>query len=168
MIISLVVAYDLNLGIGWNGALPWRLPSDQKRFKKLTMGHHIVMGRKTWEAIGRPLPGRQSIIITHQSDFRAAEALVASSLAQAVRLAAQHGETECFVIGGGQIYAQALPFAGRVYATVVQSNGSADAFFPRLQPADWQETECRYIAEPGDQFAYYYKIIDRIKPPQEF
>lgn len=164
MIVSLIVAYDRQGGIGLNGAIPWKLPSDLRRFKQLTMGHHIVMGRKTWDSIGRPLPGRQSIIITQQTEFTQPGADVVHSLADALALANQRGEKECFVIGGGAIYAQALPLADRIYATLVQTViPQADVFFSEPSPAAWKEIEHSDFQEPGDQFRYIFKILEPLK-----
>ncbi len=166
MRVSLIVACDLTGGIGFRGAIPWRLPSDLRRFKGLTIGHHIVMGRKTWESIGGPLPGRQSIIISHQKDYSPLGAITVNSLDLALELARQNGEQECFIIGGGMIYAEALPKAQRIYATLVQANIQADVFFKIPGPDAWCELENSFVALDGDEYRYYYKILERIDPPQ--
>src|SRR5262252_4069736 len=100
MIVSLIVAMDEAGGIGKDGGLPWRLPSDLKRFKEITMGHHIIAGRKTYESIGKPLPGRQTIVVTRNPDYEAEGSSVVHSLAQAIELARSRGETEAIIIGG--------------------------------------------------------------------
>src|SRR5262252_9100268 len=115
--LSLIVAMAGNRVIGRDGQLPWRLPADQRRFKALTMGHHIIMGRKTWESIGRPLPGRTSVVVTRNAQYAAPGALLAASLPEALALA-QH-DPEPFVIGGAEIFREALPFSNRVYLTEV-------------------------------------------------
>ena len=167
MIVSLIVAYDLAGGIGANGAIPWRIPSDLKRFKSLTMGHHIVMGRKTWDSIGRPLPGRQSIIVTHQRDFLQTGADVVHSLDEALNLAKHRSEQECFVIGGGTIYAQAFSHANRIYATQVQTTiPHADVFFHLPVSDQWAEVSQTVMYEPGDEYQYIFRLLEKIKPPQ--
>ena len=114
MRISLIVAMSENRVIGRGGGLPWRLSADLKRFKHLTMGHHLIMGRKTFESIGRVLPGRTSIVVTRQTDYRAAGVVVARSLSEALHIAATAGDDEAFVIGGGEIYRQILPSADQL------------------------------------------------------
>jgi dihydrofolate reductase len=103
MIISLIVALDRQCGIGKDNQLPWRLPADLKRFRELTMGHHLIVGRKTYESIGKPLPGRTMIVVTRQPDFQLEESLVVNSVDEALRLANTRGEQEVFVIGGAEI-----------------------------------------------------------------
>jgi len=138
MIISLIVAMDERGGIGLNNRVPWHIPADLKRFKALTMGHHLIVGRKTYESIGRALPGRTMIIITRSKDYRAEGCWVVSSLQQALRLAEERGETEAFIGGGGMIYAQALPQAERIYLTRVHTEVEADVYFPNWEPAGWR------------------------------
>ncbi len=137
MLISIIVAADEHGGIGWRGRLPWHLPEDLKRFKALTMGKPIVMGRRTWESLGRPLPGRLNIVVTRQPGLRAEGARFAGSLEEA--LLAAEGAPEVFVIGGGELYALALPLAQRVYLTRVHATVDADAWLPPLDPAQWEE-----------------------------
>ena len=164
MIVSLIVAYDRRGAIGFQGKIPWRLPSDLRRFKQLTMGHHIVMGRKTWDSIGRALPGRQSIIITHQSGFSQPGVDVVHSLTDALYLASQRAEQECFIIGGGAVYAQALPRADRIYATLVQTViAEADVFFLEPAPPAWKETQSADYQGAGDEFGYTFKILETLK-----
>jgi dihydrofolate reductase len=141
MTLSIIAAMGRNRAIGYQNQLPWRLPADLQRFKQLTLGHHILMGRKTFESIGRPLPGRTSIIITRQADFTAEGCLIAHSLDEAIALAQARGEQEAFVIGGADIYAQALPQADRMYLTMVEAELEADAFFPVFDENDWEPTE---------------------------
>ncbi|WP_176456942.1 dihydrofolate reductase [Bordetella genomosp. 5] len=135
-VLSLVVAYAANRVIGRDNALPWKLPGDLAHFKRTTLGRPIVMGRNTWESLGRPLPGRQNIVVSRNPDYLAEGAQVVGSLPEAVAAAQPGGEV--FVIGGAQIYAQALPLAQRVIATEIQAQIEGDAFFPPL-PASWRE-----------------------------
>jgi len=128
--LTLIVAYSTNRAIGRDNALPWKLPGDLAHFKRSTLGHPIIMGRKTWDSLGRPLPGRSNIVISRNPDFSAAGAILAPTLEAAV--AACGDIDEAFVIGGAQIYAQALPLARRVLATEVHADVEGDAFFPLL------------------------------------
>ncbi len=160
MLISIIVAMGRNRAIGYKNTLPWRLSADMQHFKQLTMGHHIIMGRKTYESIGRPLPGRTSIIITRQPDFQAADCLVVHSLDEAIALAASRGEQEAFIIGGAEIYAQALPLAARLYLTLVDAAPEADAFFPAFDEARWQRTEEKFVAaDEKNQYAASFSLL---------
>lgn len=162
MILSLIVAMDEQRGIGHHGKLPWRLSTDQKRFKAITMGHHLIMGRKTFETIGRPLPGRTMIILTRNSAYHVDGCLVEKTLESALKLAKDHGETEVFVIGGGEIYAQALPQADRIYLTLVHTQVPADVFFPEVNAAAWRviETETVPVGEK-DSYPSTFQILER-------
>lgn len=133
MIISLIAAISSNRVIGREGSIPWDLPADRQRFKALTMGHPLIMGRKTFENIGRPLPGRQMIILSREQGYRATGCKVAPDLPAA--LAACGDALEVFVCGGEEVYRQALAIADRIYLTVIQREVAGDAFFPTI-PAD--------------------------------
>jgi dihydrofolate reductase len=162
VIISLLVAMDENRGIGKDGKLPWRLSSDLKRFRELTMGHHIIVGRKTFESIGKPLPGRQTIIVTRNLGYAVEGCLVAGSVGSAIELAESRGETEAFVIGGADIYSQALAVADRVYLTEVHAVVDADTFFPQFNRNDWKDTECSYQpADEKNQHACTFRLLER-------
>lgn len=137
MQLSLIVAYAQNHVIGRDNTLPWKLPSDLAHFKRTTLGHPIIMGRKTWESLGRPLPGRRNIVISRNQDLIAAGAECVSSLPQAI--ASVQDADQAFVIGGAQIYREALPFAGQVIATEILAQVDGDAFFAPLDPAQWTE-----------------------------
>lgn len=137
-ILRLVVAYAENRCIGKDNQLPWHLPSDLAHFKALTLGHPIIMGRRTWESIGRPLPGRPNFVISRNPAFTAPKATVCRSLEEALEHTAS-SPLIC-IIGGAQIYQQALPLAHEVYATEVKQNVAGDAFFPALD-SQWRETE---------------------------
>ncbi len=139
MIVSLIVAMDEGRGIGIDGHLGWHLSADLKRFKSITMGHHLIMGRKTYDSIGRPLPGRTMIVVTRNPEFQAEGCLIAHSLGEALELARQAGESEVFIIGGGEIFAQALGLAERMYLTQVHATTEADVFFPEFDRDDWIE-----------------------------
>jgi dihydrofolate reductase len=134
--VSLIAAVAANGVIGRDGALPWHLPEDLKRFKALTMGHHIIMGRKTYESIGRLLPGRTSVIVTRNRDLKVTGAIVATSIEEAIARCA--GDDEVFVIGGAQIYQAALPLADRMYLTLVQVPFEGDTRFPAWDAAEWE------------------------------
>ncbi len=135
--ISIIVAMAKNRTIGINNTLPWRCPADLKRFKALTMGHHIVMGRKTYESIGKPLPGRTTVIVTRNISMAVSGCLVAHSLDQAIDLCGT--DNEIFIIGGAEIYAQALPMADKLYLTEIQQDVIGDAAFPDFNLSQWRE-----------------------------
>lgn len=160
--ISIIVAVGRNGVIGREGALPWRLPEDLKRFKALTMGHVMIMGRKTYESIGRLLPGRRSVIVSRQVGYAVEGATVATSLAEAIAAA---GEVpEVFVIGGGEIYLAALPSAHRLLVTEVDASPEGDAFFPAVDTTVWRET-ARVAHGPGmtpDAPGFAFVDYDRI------
>jgi len=136
MKLSIIAAMSANRVIGNNNNLPWRLPADLKRFKSLTMGHHLIMGRKTFESIGQPLPGRTTVVITHQTGFAPAGVLVAHSIDQALHVVAE--DDEVFVAGGAQIYQQMLPRADRLYLTSIHEEFEGDTNFPEFEESDWQ------------------------------
>lgn len=163
MIVSLIAAIDERGGIGLDGDLPWHLSSDLKRFKILTMGHHLIMGRKTYESIGRPLPGRRMIVVTRNPDYLAEGCFVVHSIEEAVEVARQNGENEAFVIGGGDIFQQMLPTAERIYLTSVHACTEADVFFPDLKPDEWLVKASNFVqAGPKDDFDHTYKLLVRV------
>lgn len=152
--VALVVAMARNRGIGLNGALPWHLPEDLKRFKALTLGHALVMGRKTHQSIGRPLPGRRNIVVTRSgATFPGCE--TAASLDEALALARQTDALP-MVIGGAELYAQALPHATHLYLTQVDRDVEADTFFPALDAREWHETRREAVA-PGVTFVEWVR-----------
>jgi dihydrofolate reductase len=160
--LSIIVAMARNRVIGARGLIPWHLPGELERFKRITMGHHVVMGRKTWEAIGRPLPGRTSVIITRQSGYRAPGAMVVHSLDEAI--AACRGDDEIFVIGGAEVYAQALPRAGRLYLTVVEADVEGDTRMPELDAGSWCETATQsFAADERHAYPYRCSIHERVR-----
>jgi dihydrofolate reductase len=160
VIVSLIVAMDERGGIGKNNRLPWHLPSDLKRFKNLTMGHHLVMGRKTYETIGKPLPGRVMIVVTHQKDYFLEGCMVARSLRDAIKLAKDDHESEVFIIGGGEIFQQAIDLADKLYLTTVHVNVDADVSFPKINLIQWEQIKIDNIAQNNkDEYESDYKIL---------
>lgn len=137
--ITLVAAVAANRVIGAGGKLPWRLPEDLRHFKALTLGHPVIMGRKTWESLGKPLPGRENIVVTRARGYDAPGAHVAASLDAALALCA--GEPVAFVIGGGELYAAALPMADAMVLTEIGRDYAGDAHFPAFDHAAWRETQ---------------------------
>jgi dihydrofolate reductase len=167
MIISLVVGMDEKRGIGIDGGLPWYLPADLKNFKSLTMGHHIIMGRKTYESIGRPLPGRIMVVVTRNPAYQAEGCLIVHSLEGAIEKARESGEDEAFIIGGGEIFTEAIELAGRIYLTLVHTVTEADVFFPILKPGHWVEIEMQdHQADNKNQFPYTFLILTRQNEPK--
>ncbi|MDH3429595.1 MAG: type 3 dihydrofolate reductase [Gammaproteobacteria bacterium] len=160
--ISLIVAASSNNVIGANGKLPWRLSGDLQRFKALTLGKPIVMGRLTYESIGRPLPGRQNIVITRQADYEAEGCDVVPSVEAA--LAAAGSAEEIVIIGGGHIYREFLPRADRIYLTRVQAEIEGDAFFPPLADDQWCETEREAsVADESNDYDVVFLVLDRAR-----
>jgi dihydrofolate reductase len=157
MTVSIVVAQGSNRVIGVSGGLPWHLPSDMRRFRELTMGHAVVMGRKTYESIParfRPLPGRRNLVISSNASYEGAE--VFATLAAAVEAC----EGKCFVIGGGQVYADAMEIAQRCYVTDIDHAPDGDTFFPQLAAEDWDCTEeSEILSENGHSFVF--RVYDR-------
>ncbi len=156
MRLSIIAAMSASRVIGNNNNLPWRLPADLKRFKNLTMGHHLIMGRKTFESIGQPLPGRTTVVISHQTDYAPAGVLVAHSIDQALQLVA--GDNEVFVAGGAQIYQQMLPRADRLYLTSIHEEFEGDTDFPEYEESDWQLIS-EENQEPDEKTPYPYSFL---------
>ncbi|MEL6413011.1 MAG: dihydrofolate reductase [Bacteroidota bacterium] len=159
---SIIVAAATNGTIGRDNQLPWHLPRDLQHFRQLTMGHHVIVGRKTFESIGKPLPGRTIIVVTRNQHYRAEGCAVVYDLATALRVAAQAGETEVFVAGGGSIYQEALAWADKIYLTAVQADVEGDIFFPTWDIADWIEVR-RSHHPADDKHAYAYDFVELIK-----
>ena len=149
-----------NRVIGAKGKIPWHLPDELKLFRKLTMGHPMIMGRKTWESIGRPLPGRTTIVVTRRSDYRAPGAIVAHSLDEAI--AACRGKSEIFVIGGAGIFAEALPRADRIYLTTVDAAPAGDTRMPEFDRSEWREVSAQsHAADERHPHAYRHAVYER-------
>ena len=156
---TIIVATDLQRGIGINNALPWHLPEDLAHFKRSTSGHAVVMGRKTFESIGRPLPNRRNIVVSRNPAWRHAGVETVASLEAAQGLL---GQQDAFIIGGAQIYQQALPLADKLIVTEIQQTFACDAFFPEISPAMWQEAarETHYSEAKDLHYAFVtYKKI---------
>ena len=161
MIISVIAAMDESRGIGKQGRLPWRLPSDLRRFNRLTMGHHLIMGRKTFESIGKPLAGRIMIVVTHRHDYQADGVIITHSLREALAYAETQGEAEVFVIGGGELYHRVLPMANRLYLTLVHTISDVDTYFPELGD-NWQVVYAEeFMLDEVNDFATTFRILQR-------
>lgn len=162
MIVSLIVAMDRRGGIGRDNQLPWRLSADLKRFRELTLGHHLLVGRKTYESIGRPLPGRQMIVVTRDAGFAAAGCAVVHSLEAGIALARSRDENELFIGGGAQIYAEAMKWANRIYLTAVAAEVVADVFFPTIDWTQWTEAEsARHEADEKNDYTFVFRVLTR-------
>ena len=162
MKITLIAAIAENRVIGRAGALPWHLPDDLRRFKRRTVGHAVVMGRRTFESLGGPLPDRRAIVITRRSDLIARGATVAHSLDDALETARGWNEREVFILGGAEIYALALPLADRLELTVVHADFDGDTFFPELDLAAWTLIEDdRHEADEHHRHAFSVRCYER-------
>jgi len=155
MTISIIAAMGRNRAIGKDGGLPWRLPADMKFFKSKTMGHHVIMGRRTWEEVGRPLPGRTNIVISRSAAFTAEGAVAVPSLDEALKSA--KGDDEAFIVGGALIYELALPVADRMYLTLIDQEFDADTFFPPFDEDEWVQIE-RQDNLPDDENRWPYSF----------
>lgn len=159
--LSLIAAMSENHVIGREGRLPWHLPADLKWFRQKTMGHHIIMGRKTWESPGHPLPGRTSLVISRHIDYVAPGAIVVDSLEAALARVAD-ADQEPFIIGGGEIFEQALPYVGRMYLTVVHALIEGDAWFPAFEESQWiQRDEAVHPADDRHAYAMTFRTLER-------
>lgn len=156
--ITLIVAMDAQRGIGINNTLPWRLPEDLAHFKRLTTGHPIIMGRKTFDSIGRPLPNRRNIVVTRNAQWQHEGAEAVASVEAALALA---GDAPAFVIGGAQIYGHALALADRIVVTEIGKTFDCDAFFPAIDPAIWQETARAPYHSDANGFDYAFVTLQR-------
>jgi dihydrofolate reductase len=159
-LVSLVIATDRRGVIGRDGRLPWHLPADLRHFKALTMGKPIVMGRRTWDSLGRPLPGRHNIVVTRQRGLMLEAATVVDSLDEA--LAAAGAVPEVCVIGGAEIYGQALPLADVVHLTLVEADVDGDTYLPPLDPGEWRETAREsHTADERHAWPYSFVTLER-------
>lgn len=163
MRISLIAAASENNVIGRDGGLPWSLPDDLRYFKEKTLGHPVITGRKNYASIGRPLPGRTNIIVTRDAHFSAEGCRVVHSLEDAVEVAKQEDPEEIFVMGGGEIYALALPMADRVYLTRVHAEIDGDTYFPELDSEQWAEVSTEeHVADDRHAYDFTILVYDRI------
>ena len=166
MRVSIIVAAAANGTIGRGNRLPWHLPADLRRFKQLTMGHHLLMGRKTWESVGKPLPGRPIVVISRRGRDLPDGVQPAASVHEAVSLARSAGESEAFLAGGGEIYRQALAegLVDRVYLTRIHHDFDGDAVFPDLDPEVWrleEREDC--AADEKNPYDFSYLTYDRAR-----
>lgn len=155
--ISLIVALDKNRVIGLNNAMPWHLPGELQYFKETTMGKPIIMGRKTFESIGRPLPGRRNIVITRNAQYDAEGIELAYSLEEAIKLAGDVEET--MIIGGQQIFTESLPLADRLYITEIDYAFEGDTYFPAYE--GWQKVSCQQPIQTPDGYTFQYCIYEK-------
>lgn len=159
--LALIVAQAENRVIGLNNEMPWHLPEDLQYFKRVTLGEPIIMGRKTFESIGRPLPGRTNIVITRQTDWCADGAQVVASLEAAIECATQESPEEIMVIGGAQIYEASLPLVDRVYLTQIHQSFEGDAFFPELGD-EWYVKNCETGLSGNSGISYSFLTFERV------
>ncbi|KIL39163.1 dihydrofolate reductase [Gordoniibacillus kamchatkensis] len=162
MTISLLLAMDRNRGIGVDNKLPWRLPADLAYFKRLTTGHTVLMGRRTYESIGKPLPNRHNVVVTRDRSYRAEGCEIVHDLEEALRRYEGKGGDELFVIGGGEIFNAALPVADKLYITYIDHEFAADTFFPAVDENAWQLVS----REPGvkderNPYDYEFRVYER-------
>jgi len=160
MRVSIIVAVSANGVIGRDNDLPWRLSADLRRFKRLTMGHHLIMGRRTWESVGKPLPGRTTVVITSRRCRPHPEVAVARSLDEALELIA--GDDEVFIAGGAELYRAALPVADRLYLTRIHADFEGDTFFPQLDEAQWRLVSREdHAPDEKNALAYSFLVYER-------
>lgn len=167
MYLSLICAMDENLVIGRNNSLPWHLPEDLKYFKKTTMGNSIIMGRKTYESIGKPLRGRTNIIVSRNRDYEVENARVVNSLSEAIELAENiafiDGSLEAFVIGGAELFEEALTLVNRLHLTMVHAEVDGDTWFPDFEVSDFNEVSREYFeADEDNPYDYSICVLERI------
>ncbi|MBI2660143.1 dihydrofolate reductase [Candidatus Woesearchaeota archaeon] len=158
MIISLIAAMGKNNVIGKDNSLPWKLPADMKRFKELTIGKPVVMGRKTFESIGKPLPDRKNIILTRGKDYKADGCIVVHSAGEALKAAM--GSKEIMIAGGGQIFREFLPMADKMYLTLIDGDFEGDAYFPEYSKSEWKEIKRE---EYNNNYKYVFVDLERIR-----
>ena len=162
MTISFVVAYDRKRAIGKDNRLPWRLPDDMKHVREVTIGKPMIMGRRTWDSIGRPLAGRTTIVLTRDREFRCDGCLIARTADEALKLAG--AAPEVIVFGGARVFEEFLPLADRIYLTEVETEVDADTYFPKVDPSQWREVErTRHPADERHAHAFSFVTLDRVR-----
>jgi dihydrofolate reductase len=154
--LSIIVAMAKNRTIGVNNTLPWRCPEDLKHFKTLTMGHHMIMGRKTFDSIGKPLPGRTTVVVTRNTDLEIASCVIAHSLNDAIT--ACSGDENVFIVGGAELYRQAISVVDTLYITEIQQDVEGDAHFPEFDKRAWQETSREKRSQETPQPLEYHFV----------
>jgi len=164
MIISAIVAASKNWVIGKNNEIPWYIPNDLRYFRRMTLGHHIILGRKNYESIGKPLPKRTNLIVTRDTNFEAPGCLVVHSVEEAIAIAKKNKEEELMICGGGQIYAQTMPLVEKLYFTEIEAVVDGDVYFPEIDESEWDliSTE-RNQADDRHEYGYNFMIYERKK-----
>lgn len=163
MIKSIMVARSDNHVIGKNNQLPWRMPADLRYFKQTTMGHYCIMGRKTFESVDNPLPGRTNVIITRQPEYHAEDCLVVHDLDEAFRQGEAQAQAEIFVLGGAEIYKQALDVVDRIYLTEIKTTVDGDTFFPPIDSMQWKETKREeHSADEKNPYDYAFVVLEKM------
>jgi dihydrofolate reductase len=162
MIISCIVATAHNRVIGKDNDIPWYLPADLQYFKKTTLDHHIIMGRNCYASIGRPLPKRTNVIVTRDPYFLSSNCLVARSIEEALDMAHHNGESEAFIIGGGQIYTQTVDIWDKIYLTEVDLDIEGDVYFPEIDISQWEViSQAHHQRDEKNEYDYCFKILNR-------
>lgn len=156
--LSVIVAMSSNRVIGNRGCIPWKIPGELRRFRNITTGHTLIMGRKTYESIGRSLPMRTTIILTRTTDYRAPGCIIAKDLESAIK-GCPENESEVFICGGSQVYEEVLPLADRIYLSVIHREITGDVYFPKISSAKFREVTSEYIE---DLLPYTFSIYERI------
>ncbi len=160
MNVSLIAAMGKNRELGFGNELPWHLPDDLRRFNALTRGHAVLMGRKTYESIGKPLPERKNIVVTRDANYAAPGCIVAHSIEETISVAGN--DNEIFIIGGGEIYKLALPLANKMYLTFVDAEIPADTFFPEFNESEWWVTKSEsHEQDEKHAYPFVFKIFER-------
>ncbi len=167
MIVSAIAALARNRVIGKDNDLPWRLPDDMKFFMETTKGHHVIMGRKNYDSLHpkfKPLPHRTNIVITRQENFDAPGCIVLHAVEPGLEIARKNAETECFIIGGAEIYKLAMPFTTRLYLTEIDAVVEGDTLFPEVNPSQWKEvSRVHHTADQRHAYAFDIVVYDRIR-----
>jgi dihydrofolate reductase len=163
MTISIIAALADNNVIGRNNALPWHLPADLKRLKQTTMGHHVIMGRKTFDSVGKPLPGRVNVVVTHNVDFTPDGVAIARSVEEAISKAEAAGDDEIFILGGAEIFRQSIHRANRMYLTRVHTEPEGDTFFPEFDDVnEWKLVDAEHFeADEKNRYPYSFLTYER-------
>lgn len=162
MTVSAIAAIARNRAIGKDNQIPWYLPADLQYFKKTTLHHHIIMGRKSFESIGRPLPNRTNIVVTRDPFFVATGCVITHSVEEALAWAEANGETEAFIIGGGEIYRQSWPYIDRLYLTEVDTEVEGDVFFPALEESEWTEiSKDAHLPDEKNALPYVFRLLEK-------
>lgn len=154
--LAIIVAMARNRTIGINNTLPWRIPEDLKRFKSLTMGHHLIMGRKTFDSIGKPLPGRITVVVTRNEALKIDGCIMAHSLEEAIKACA--GDDEIFIVGGAELYALAMPWVETIHLTEINLDVAGDTYFPEFDKTQWQELAREQHSQKSPQALEYHFV----------